>query len=302
MSRAPGDARAWVAWALAGGLVASATRNPVTLSLLLLVVLAVAARLLPPSSLGRLWRSAGRLVVWVALLSVLLNVLTVRAGDRPIARLPDEWPLVGGALTLNALVEGLLAALSLGALLAVWAVFNRLVRHGELLRLLPRPLAAVGVAASIALTFIPGLGRALADIREAQAVRGRVARGPRDLAPLAAPLLSLGLALAEAMEARGFGAPPERWTADRGETESHHLPPRGVTRFSRRRWGVGDTLVTAGAAAAALLILMASVIDPAALSYTAYPTLTPPPVAPLPLAAALLVLAPAVAAELGWTA
>jgi energy-coupling factor transport system permease protein len=209
MTRTRGDARAWLAWALAGGAVATASRNPLVLGLLLLVVAAVGLRLLPGSTIGRSWRRAGRLVLWLAALSVLFNLLTVRAGDTPLARLPADWPVVGGALTLNALVHGLLAALSMLTILAVWAVFNGVVSQGDLLSLTPRPLYLAGAVGSIALTFLPGMARAVEQIGEAQAVRGHRPRGPRDLAPLAVPLLNLGLerglSLAEAMEARGFG-------------------------------------------------------------------------------------------------
>lgn len=222
MNRTRGDARAWLAWALAGGTVAMASRNPIVLALLLLVVLAVGQRLGPGSAISRSWRQAGRLVGWLVALSVALNVLTVRAGDVVLARLPAEWPVLGGPLTLNALVYGVLAALAILAILAIWAVFNAVVSQGDLLRLTPRPLFLAGAAGSIALTFLPGMSRAVQQIGEAQAVRGHRVRGVRDLAPLAAPLLALGLerglSLAEAMEARGFGyagsltpAPASSW-------------------------------------------------------------------------------------------
>ena len=60
MTRTRGDARAWLAWALAGGAVATASRNPLVLGLLLLVVAAVGLRLVPGSTIGRSWRRASR--------------------------------------------------------------------------------------------------------------------------------------------------------------------------------------------------------------------------------------------------
>ena len=209
MGRTRGDPRAWLAWALAGGALAAGSRNPLVLGLLLLVVAAVGLRLAPPSTIARSWRRAGWLIAWLAVISALVNLLTVRVGDIALATLPSDWPLIGGPLTLNALVYGLITALAALALLAIWAVFNAVVSQGDLLRLTPRPLYLAGAIASVALTFLPGMALAARQIGEAQAVRGHRPRGPRDLVPLAAPLLSLGLerglTLAEAMEARGFG-------------------------------------------------------------------------------------------------
>jgi energy-coupling factor transport system permease protein len=209
MGRTRGDPRAWLAWALAGGALAAGSRNPLVLGLLLLVALAVGLRLAPPSTIARSWRRAGWLIVWLAVVSALANLLTVRAGDFALVTLPSDWPLIGGSLTLNAIVYGLVTALAALALLAIWAVFNAVVGQGDLLRLTPRPLYVAGAIASVALTFLPGMALAARQIGEAQAVRGHRPRGPRDLIPLAAPLLSLGLerglTLAEAMEARGFG-------------------------------------------------------------------------------------------------
>jgi energy-coupling factor transport system permease protein len=341
MNRTRGDARAWLAWALAGGAVATASRNPIVLALLLLVVLAVGRRLGPGSAIGRSWRQAGRLVLWLVTLSVVINLLTVRSGDVTLARLPAEWPALGGPLTLNALVYGALAALSMLAILAVWAVFNAVVSQGDLLRLTPRPLFLAGAVASIALTFLPGMSRAVQQIGEAQAVRGHRLRGARDLAPLAAPLLALGLerglSLAEAMEARGFGyagsqamapaglrlllaglgllaagallAVGSPWPLLGGGLLALGLAATGAglrqagpgrSRYRQRRWGWGDTAVCAAAAAAVAVLALARLGGDGGLDYTPYPLLRPPAVPPLGIAAALLLLAPALCAEAGW--
>jgi energy-coupling factor transport system permease protein len=217
------------------------------------VVAAVGLRLAPPSTIARSWRRAGWLIAWLAAISALVNLLTVRAGDVALATLPGDWPLVGGPLTLNALVYGLITALAALALLAIWAVFNAVVSHGDLLRLTPRPLYLAGAIASVALTFLPGMALAARQIGEAQAVRGHRPRGPRDLLPLAAPLLSLGLerglTLAEAMEARGFGHVDAR------------EPSRPTTGW--RRWFArldGQWLLAAGLTfgGAGLLLLLGS--------------------------------------------
>ena len=288
MTRTTADPRAWLAWVLAAGLLVSVTRNPVTLLTMLLVVMVVGARATPVDAWRTRWSLLTRLFLWLTAATVVFNLLVARAGSTPLAHLPADWPLVGGTLTVNALVHGLLTALGLGGLLAVWSIFNLAVGQGDLLRLIPRPLYLAGVVTAIALTFAPGLGRAAREIAEARALRGQPDRGARDWPPLAAPLLTTGLerglSLAEAMEARGFGA--------QGNGRR--------TRYARWRWEAGDTIMLAGAALAITLVILARLSGDAAFDYQVYPHLTPPPVSGLALAAALALLGPVVAAERGW--
>jgi hypothetical protein len=60
--------------------------------------------------------------------------------------------------------------------------------------------------------------------------------------------------------------------------------------------------VIVGAALGALLaVFIARLSEAGALEYAAYPTLAPPPVAGWALVAALALLGPVVATEMGWT-
>lgn len=285
-----GDARAWLAWAAAATFLAMATRNPITLGLLLLVVLAVGLRLLPRRLATLPWRSIAGLVAGLSLITILFNVLITRAGDSALLRLPETWPLIGGALTLNALVYGAVTAMGLLALVGVWAIVNVMVDHAALLRWLPPRLHAVGVAVSIALTMLPTLLQALSTIREAQLLRGlqptgRLA-GLRSLPAVAGPLLTLGLerglGLAESLEARGFGHQPR------------------PTRYRQAVWRLSDSLMVALAGLAVAGLLLARLLDGPALAYSVYPTLSPPLVSGWSLAAVLLLLGPALAAEADW--
>jgi energy-coupling factor transport system permease protein len=300
-------------------------------------VLVVGQRATPPSIIARDWWLMGRLVGWLVGVSVVMNLLLTRAGDWPLISLPRDWPGLGGDLTLNALLFGLLAALSLLVVLAAWAVFNAAVGQGDLLSLVPRPLYLAGAAGAIALTFVPGMLRAAREIGEAQAVRGHRARGWRDLPPLAVPLLSLGLerglSLAEAMEARGFGAtlgapgrsgwwlavglaalalggplllaspwPALGFLALAGGGLALWLGLRqagpGRSRYRRQRWRPGDTLVAGLALASLALLVAARLSGDTSLDYAVYPTLTPPPVSAWVLALPPLLLGPALNVEL----
>jgi energy-coupling factor transport system permease protein len=207
----------WMLWLAAALLPAMISRNPLYLTLLLLAV-AVAyntiGRLSPIATSWSVFLKAG---LALGMLSVVFNTLTVHYGDTVLFTLPRlSWHLgrvpfleLGGDTTLEALVYGLTSALSLVAILLVFATFNVLVDHHKVLRLTPAFLYQTGMIASIAIAFVPQMVSSLQDIREAQALRGHRFRGLRDLLPLFVPLLTTGLEraiqLAESMEARGFG-------------------------------------------------------------------------------------------------
>ena len=107
------------------------------------------------------------------------------------------------------MLYGLTGGLALVTLLLIFAVFNVAVDQARLLRMTPGFIQGVGVAAGIAVAFVPQMVASWQAIREAQQVRGHKVRGVRDMLPLVMPLLVTALEramqLAESMEARGFG-------------------------------------------------------------------------------------------------
>lgn len=200
---------AWLTWATAAAVVALMTLNPLYLTLLLLAVLASYRVIGLRSPTARQWGTllkAG-LLVWA--ITIPFNALMSHHGRYVLMRLPADWPLIGGAITLEAIAYGLARGLSLVLLLTIFAVFNSAVDTAKLLRRMPAFLYLAGMVTSIALAFVPQMISALQEIREAQRVRGHHFRTIRDLLPLLMPLLTTGLEravqLAESMEARGFG-------------------------------------------------------------------------------------------------
>jgi energy-coupling factor transport system permease protein len=205
---------AWVGWLSAALVVSSVTRNPLHLALVLLCVavvnVVVASR--AGASLNAL--SPARFAMLVIPLSALFNALTAHLGDTVLVRLPPGLPILGGPLTLEALVFGATNGLMLSAILAAFTTLNQALPVRALIRLVPRAFYPLAVVVSIAVTFVPTTLRQLQQIREAQAVRGHRVRGLRDWLPLFMPLLVGGLEralqLAEAMTARGFASADER--------------------------------------------------------------------------------------------
>ena len=206
----PLDPRAWLLWAAAAVIPPLLGRNPWLIAATLLAVISVWA-VWSPGAAGRRWRPLLRLAFVFGVVSVIFNVLTVRAGDIVIGHLPDSWPIIGGALTLNAFVFGLLGALAIFTLVAVSATLGVVLDWTLAIRLLPDRMAPLAVAGSVAWAYLPQTTLALGEIRDAQAARGFRPRGARDVLPLLMPLLGGGLErammTAEALEARAFGAP-----------------------------------------------------------------------------------------------
>ena len=200
---------AWLAWLAAAALPALSTRNPLYLSLTLLAVAVVYAALGRRSPLAQSWGAFVRFSVMLWLLSIPFTALTAHYGTIVLFRLPATWPIIGGPITLEAMLYGLTGGLALVTLLLIFAAFNVAVDQARLLRMTPGFIHGAGVVTGIAVAFVPQMVTSWQAIREAQQVRGHKVRGVRDVLPLVMPLLVTALEramqLAESMEARGFG-------------------------------------------------------------------------------------------------
>lgn len=203
------SAQAWLIWTVAAAFIVLITRNPLYLSLILASVLAVYLSLEQRSAIALAWSTVLRIGLVVAGISVLFNVLTVHSGDRTIASLPSSWPIVGGALTWNAVLYGVISGMALLCLLLIAATLSTAVDRSALVRMMPQSLGTLGVAAAAALSMFPQMIAAIGQVREAHHSRGLRIRSVRDLQRLIIPVLNLGLErafhLAESMESRGFG-------------------------------------------------------------------------------------------------
>lgn len=257
------DSRAWIAWGVAAMVPVLIGRNPLVIAEVLLTVTVVRRAWAPRIEMtGSGWLvRAGGLVLAV---SVLFNLLTVRAGDVVLARLPDAWPIVGGPLTLNALVYGVISAMALFTLLLIGTTTAGLFSWMDLFHLLPQRLAPIAVAGSVTWAFLPRTATALRQIRETQTLRGHRWRGGRLslplLVPLVVPLLAGGLerslTTAEVLEARGFGtslAPggerrPWRWASPLAVSLALVALLAGAYCLLAGFWLAAAGLIAAGAA------------------------------------------------------
>jgi energy-coupling factor transport system permease protein len=201
---------AWLAWLAAAAVPAFTTNNPLYLVLIVGAAWIVYAALGRSSPIGTSWGAFVKIGIVLFALTIPFQALSTHLGQIVLFELPASWPIVGGPITLESVIAGAVSGLALFTILVVFAAFNAVVDHYELLRATPAFLFHAGVIISIAVTFVPQMVLGAKEIRQAQRIRGHRFRGIRDLLPLILPLLANGLEraiqLAETMEARGFGS------------------------------------------------------------------------------------------------
>lgn len=256
---------AWVGWLVAALVALSVTRNPLHMVLILLCIAIVNVSTAAKAGASYSPVSPLRFALIVVPLSGLFNAATAHFGDTILLRLPAGLPILGGRVTLEALVFGAINGLVLSGILAAFTTFNQALSIRALIRLIPRAFYPVAVVVSIGVTFLPVTMRQLQHIREAQAVRGHRVRGLRDWLPLFMPLLIGGLEralqLAEAMTARGFASVDQtgRDTAARSAIVAGLLALLGgwLLRlvWGRETLGLGLMLMGAGFVGVALWVM-----------------------------------------------
>ncbi|MFJ8928126.1 energy-coupling factor transporter transmembrane component T [Streptomyces sp. NPDC102364] len=213
---------AWWIWALGLGTAASRTTNP----LLLAMLIGVAGYVVAARRTEAPWaRSYGAFVkLALAVLGIRLVFATLLGSAIPgthlLFTLPEvplpDWAQgvrIGGPVTLEGLVFALYDGLKLATLLICVGAANALASPSRLLKSLPGALYEAGVAVVVAMTFAPNLVADVRRLRAARRLRGRPDRGLRGLLQVGLPVLEGALersvALAAAMDARGYGRTAE---------------------------------------------------------------------------------------------
>jgi energy-coupling factor transport system permease protein len=208
---------AWWGWALGLAVAASRTTNPLLTGLVIAVAAVVVARRRPeaPWAAGfRMFLVLGLTVVAVRV--VLRALFDGSAGGDVWFRLP-ELPLpdaaagirIGGAVTAQGVLAAVYDGLRLAALIVCFGAASSLADPKRLLKHLPGALYELGVAATVAVTVAPQVVVSAARVRRAQRLRGTTTRRRHGLRALVFPVLEDALersvALAAAMDARGYG-------------------------------------------------------------------------------------------------
>ncbi|MFI6086910.1 energy-coupling factor transporter transmembrane component T [Streptomyces sp. NPDC051218] len=209
---------AWWVWALGLGVAASRTTNPLLLGLLIGVAGYVVAARRTSAPWARSYGAFVKLgLVVIAIRLVFAVVLgSPIPGTHVIVTLPEvplpDWAKgvrIGGRVTAEGLLFALYDGVRLAGLLICVGAANALASPARLLKSLPGALYEVGVAIVVAMTFAPNLIMDVQRLRAARRLRGRADKGIRGLLQVGLPVLEGALersvALAAAMDARGFG-------------------------------------------------------------------------------------------------
>ena len=322
------NALIWLAWAAATMLGVAVTRNPLYLSLALAASVSTYLAVNLRRPLGRRPpRLPLQIGLVVAISSIVFNALTAHVGDLVLGRLPSGWPIVGGPITLNAVLYGLLTAIVLLTLLITGAVLDGALDRAQALRLVPPAFGSATTSLALALTALPMAARAVREVQEAQQARGLSGPAALRLRAILVPVLHRGLehaiAVAETLECRGFGADAPsrqaRWLmlATLGSlcilvlgmiTGDGRLAGTGLlaaslaicfmgrgtwTGVRRLRWYRREKGLLAVVLGSIVILIGTLALAPEQLSYSTYPWLRWPPFQPVIGLAYLSLAAPA---------
>jgi energy-coupling factor transport system permease protein len=211
--------------------------------------------------------------------AVAVDIMLGHSGEHVLVRVPSSVPVIGGPITAESVLYGLVVGLGVAACVLAVAPLSRALDPHELVDALPRILHRTATAAAAALNLAPGMVRSAGAVRDAQRMRGWRPGGARSwaelLVPVAVTAMEDSLQLAEAMEARGYGS---------GQ-RTRYAPP--VVRRA-------DVAVLLTALAAIALVITARVLG---LDDDWYPIPSPtiPEVQPLPVLACALLVTPLLA-------
>ena len=222
---------AWWLWALALGTAATRTTNPLLLALLIAVSAYVVISRRPHAPWSRSYGAFVKLALAVLVIRLLFTTVlgSPIPGTHTLVTLPEvplpDWAQgirLGGRVTAEGLAFALYDAMKLATLLICVGAANALANPSRLLKSLPGALYEMGVAVVVALTFAPNLIADVQRLRAARRLRGRPDTGVRGLLQVGLPVLEGALersvALAAAMDARGYGRTAQVPTAVRRTT------------------------------------------------------------------------------------
>ncbi|WP_406279122.1 CbiQ family ECF transporter T component [Embleya sp. NBC_00896] len=209
---------AWWLWALGLATAASCTTNP----LLLALVLAVAGYVVVNRRGDAPWALAFRMYLMLGLFIITMRVLfrivfgAGASGGHLVLDLPEiplpEWAAgihLFGPVTLEHVLGGFYDGLRLATMIVCLGAANALASPKRMLKAVPAALYEVGAAVVVALSVAPQLIESVQRVRRARRLRGGAQKGMRALRSIAIPVLQdaldRSLALAAAMDSRGYG-------------------------------------------------------------------------------------------------
>jgi energy-coupling factor transport system permease protein len=212
----PWHALTWLVWAIAATATLQIAPSPLYVALVIAVATLVVSTFGLDTPYARAYPILVGLAVFFAALRVALTALTTHGGPHVLFTLPSAtMPDWLGGFTVGSTIEGSIVAQAayegfvIVGVVAVFAAFNAVVSHHELVQAMPRAFHELGLIVAVGVAFVPVTISAIHDVREADRARtgGRAVRRGR-LVRQIVPVLENGLersvTLAESMDSRGF--------------------------------------------------------------------------------------------------
>lgn len=257
----------WLIYCIAASAAVVMTRNPLYLTIMLLILWADYKVFKNSTPSGGIWSGFLRMGLAFMCVSVIFNVLTAHYGRTVLFALPESLPVIGGDITAEAAVYGLGFGLVFLSMVLVFALFNTVVDLPSVLRLVPGFLRQAAVLLSITFNFIPQTLHAASEIREAQRMRGytntsrlrSVTGTPALFVPLVITGLEKSCTLAESMESRAYGSNSSSSTLRRP-----------------LMWTYRDILTVATTAVFVVSFIAIRIFNSPVFAYSPYPKLSAP--------------------------
>jgi len=207
----------WILWLILSMALGLSTRNPFYLSIQIIVLLGLGFQLARQKGRSKWLLFNIRFLGIMLLLSMIINALFSHQGRTVILEIPKSWILIGGAITVESLLYGLINGLVIGVLYIAFNIFNLALSIKQITRMIPKVFYPIALMITIALTFFPTIQRRANEIKEAQMIRGNQMKKVSDWLPIFLPLLVTSLEnsflLSESMTTRGFHTQQTKRTA-----------------------------------------------------------------------------------------
>jgi energy-coupling factor transport system permease protein len=208
----------FTAWALSAAVCVHAAPNAVYVTIVMLIaVLTVEVHRLDTLIARSFYFFVGIAAVFGAL-RAMLTVLTTHGIDRAMFTLPVTLTLptafggftVGGAVERSVVLHAFSESYAIVVFITVFAAWNAVVSHHEVLRFVPRAFHEPALIVTIAIAFVPATITSFRAIREAErartgGVRARHGVFRRRLLPVLEGGLERAISLSESMDSRGYG-------------------------------------------------------------------------------------------------
>jgi energy-coupling factor transport system permease protein len=221
----------WTVWMLAAAACVQLAPSPVYVTVVIFVSVLVVEVHGRRSALARAFPLMVMLASAFGLVRVLITALTTHStGDVVLLTIPVHVALpnwlggftIGGTVERGPVLQSLADAYWVVGFVTVFAAWNAVVSHHEVLRAVPRAFHEPALVVTVAIAFVPSTIAAVRDARLAERARcGMQPRRRGRLRRLVIPVFEGGIErainLAESMDSRGLGhGKPERAEAAAG--------------------------------------------------------------------------------------